>query len=45
MHKVNRLEKQVYDVLDVIHYRVMGELETSMIEAGLVKGTQQCVAV
>ena len=37
MHKVNRLEKQVYDVLDVIHYRVMGELETSMTEAGLVK--------
>lgn len=35
--KVNRLEKQVYDVLDVIHYRVMDELQTRMAESGLVK--------
>ena len=41
-NKVSQLEKQVYDVLDVVHYRVMSELETSMIEAGLVKGTPRC---
>ena len=40
--KVDQLRKQVYDVLDSIHYRVMGELETSMIEAGLVEGTPRC---
>lgn len=35
--KVSKLESQVYNVLDSIHYRVMGELETSMIESGLVQ--------
>lgn len=43
MGKVKLLEKQVYDVMDKIHYRVMSELETSMIEAGLVQGSYEAV--
>lgn len=42
-NKVNQLEMQVYDVLDVIHNRVMGELETKMVEAGLVYGSYETV--
>lgn len=40
---VSKLEKQVYDSLDIIHYRAMGEIEARMIELGLVCSSRNAV--
>lgn len=40
---IKKLERQVYDSLDAIHYRVMGEIESKMIESVLVYGSSNVV--